>query len=146
VIIPDVNVWIDALRTDAPSHERIRAWLDEAIASPEPVGVSELVFSGVLRIMTHPRLLPHPLQPGPLLDELNRIRGARGVVPVRPGLRHWRIFTELCRAVTATGNQVPDAFHAALAIEADAVFVSADRALARFPGLKYRHPLEGESA
>jgi hypothetical protein len=146
VIIPDVNVWIDALRTDAPTHDRIRTWLESAIAAPEAVGASDLVFSGALRILTHPRILPRPFQAGPLLDELNRIRGARGVVPVRPGPRHWRIFTDLCRAVNAAGNQVPDAFHAALAIEADAVFVSADRALARFPGLKYRHPLEGESA
>lgn len=65
--------------------------------------------------------------------------------PVRPGPRHWRVFTDLCRAVNAAGNRVPDAFHAALAIEAEAVFVSADRAHARFPGLKYRHPLDAEA-
>jgi uncharacterized protein len=36
---------------------------------------------------------------------------------------------------------VPDAYLAALAMEHGCEFVTVDRDFARFPGLRYRHPL-----
>jgi hypothetical protein len=59
-----------------------------------------------------------------------------------PGERHWEIFTRLCRGTDAKGNVVPDAYLAALAIEAGAEWVTTDRDYARFPGLRWRHPLD----
>jgi predicted nucleic acid-binding protein len=61
-----------------------------------------------------------------------------------PGPRHWPLFSTLCRRVNARGNTVPDAYLAALAIEHDAEWYSADRGFARFPGVRYRHPLDEE--
>ena len=52
MIIPDVNVWIGALRPDAEHHARYREWLTDAMNAPETVGVSDLILSGVLRIVT----------------------------------------------------------------------------------------------
>ncbi len=40
------------------------------------------------------------------------------------------------------GNLVPDAYLAALAIEIGAELISADRDFTRFPGLRWRHPLQ----
>jgi uncharacterized protein len=45
------------------------------------------------------------------------VLAAPGAVPIRPGPRHWSLFNQLCLTVGARGNQVPDAFLAALAIE-----------------------------
>lgn len=59
---------------------------------------------------------------------------------MRPG--NWEIFTRLCRGSDVRGNLVPDAFLAALAIERGAALYSADRAFARFAGLRWHHPLE----
>ena len=42
----------------------------------------------------------------------------------------------------AKGNLIPDAYFAALAIEWGCEWVTTDRDYARFPGLKWRHPLE----
>jgi len=67
---------------------------------------------------------------------------APAVVAMEPGSRHWSLFAKLCRQVTARGNTVPDAYLAALAIEHDAEWYSADRGFARFPGLRHRHPLD----
>ena len=39
------------------------------------------------------------------------------------------------------GVLVADAFLAAIAIELDALLVTTDRDFARFPGLRWRHPL-----
>jgi predicted nucleic acid-binding protein len=59
---------------------------------------------------------------------------------VRPGPRHWQIFADLCRATNARGNLVADAYLAALAIEWDSEWVTADGDFGRFPGLRWRRP------
>jgi uncharacterized protein len=63
-------------------------------------------------------------------------------VPLIEGVRHWEIFERLVRKVGARGNLVPEAYLAALAIEFGAGFYNADRGFARFPGLRWQHPLE----
>ncbi len=45
------------------------------------------------------------------------LRARSSVTIVRPGLSHWEIFLGLCQSADARGNLVPDAYHAALAIE-----------------------------
>lgn len=62
--------------------------------------------------------------------------------PLRPGSKHWEIFSGLCRAASATANNVPDAYHAALAIEHGATWVTNDRGYAQFPNLLWRNPIE----
>ena len=62
-------------------------------------------------------------------------------MPIAPGPRHWGIFAGLCRTTGVRGNLVPDAYLAALAIESGSEWISTDRDYARFPGLRWRHPL-----
>ena len=142
MIIPDVNVWIGALRPDAEQHAHYRDWLTEAMNSPETVGVSDLILSGVLRILTNSRAFREPTPLGVAIDALDRIRASTGIGKVRPGSRHWSIFTGLCRSVSATGKLVPDAYHAALAIESGATFITADLDFFAFPGLAVSRPFD----
>ena len=72
---------------------------------------------------------------------MNHLREQPGCVLVSPGERHWEIFTRLCKAVGAKGNLISDAYFAALAMESGAEWITADRDYARFPGLRWRHPL-----
>ena len=138
----DVNVLIYAHNADDPRHVEYLDWLEAAVNGDRPFGLPSLVCSGFLRIVTHPKVLTRPLATEDALDILERLRVAPAVVPMEPGRRHWLIFTELCRKVAARGNTVPDAYLAALAIEHDAEWNSADRGFARFPGLLARHPLD----
>jgi len=55
------------------------------------------------------------------------VRSGASAVPIMPGRRHWEISTGLCRREGLTGNLVPDAYLAALAIEANAEWVTTDR-------------------
>jgi predicted nucleic acid-binding protein len=48
-----------------------------------------------------------------------------------------------CREGAASGDLVPDAYLAAVATVLGAELVTADRDFARFPGLRWRHPLTG---
>lgn len=141
MILPDVNVLVYAHRQDTDRHDEYRAWLEEAIAGPGPYGLSDVVLSGFVRVVTHPRVFRDPT---PLADALSFVRAVRdrpGRVPVNPGTQHWSIFVDLCSRAQARGNLVPDAYLAALAIESGAEWITTDGDFARFPGLRTRHPL-----
>ncbi len=142
MILPDANVLICAFRRDAPRHAEYRAWLESALASEPAVGISPLVLSGVVRVVTHPRVFSRPSTLQQALAFCDFLRAQPRVVNITPGNRHWEIFAALCRNADAKGNLVPDAFLAALAIECGAEWITADRDYARFPGLRWRHPLQ----
>ena len=139
-LLLDVNVLVYAHRVDAPDHAAWRSWLEDQLRQDEPLLLPEAVLVGFLRVVT----LPAWKQPSPL-DAALRFVDAVRIQPVssicRPGLRTWATFAALCRESGATGNRVPDAWLAALAIEHGATLVTADRGFARFPGLSWRHPL-----
>lgn len=141
MIIPDVNVLVYAARDDAPRHADYYAWLVNAMQGAEAVGLSESVLSGVVRVLTHPKVFTPPMTLADAMAYVCALRAQPRAVALRPGDRHWSIFTALCRDGDARGNLVADAYHAALAIEAGAEFVTTDRDFARFPGLRWRVPL-----
>ncbi|MGQ0678683.1 MAG: type II toxin-antitoxin system VapC family toxin [Actinomycetota bacterium] len=140
MILPDVNVLVYALREDSSAHVVYRRWLESVVEAAEPVALADLVLSGVVRVLTHPKVFATPNGVGEVLEELARLRGHPNVVPVAPGPRHWNLFAGLCRAVQAKGNVVPDAYLAALALESGSTFATADRGFARFPNLRLLHP------
>lgn len=146
MIACDVNVLIYAYNDDEPRTAEYRAWLERAANGAEPFGLSSMVASGFLRIVTHPKVLATPLAVGFALDLLDDLRAAPAVVAMEPGRQHWSIFSELCRTVSARGNAIPDAYLAAIAIEHGCFWHSADRGFARYPGLRWRHPLDPGSS
>jgi toxin-antitoxin system PIN domain toxin len=143
VVLPDVNVLIYAHREELPRHEAARTWLDGAVGSDAPYGLSELVLSGFLRIVTNPRAFVGPTPIDVALATVVHWRKRGNCVLVRPGARHWEIFVRLCRDAGAKGNLVPDAYLAALAIESGSEWITTDRSFARFPGLHWRDPFAG---
>jgi hypothetical protein len=141
VILPDVNVLVYAFREDAPQHGRYRDWLRARVAAAEGFGLAELVLSSVLRVLTHPRIFAPPTPVSRALDYAEKLRTQPNGVLVQPGSRHWEIFTGLCARVEAKGNLIADAYLAALAIEHGCEWITTDRDFARFPELRWRHPL-----
>jgi toxin-antitoxin system PIN domain toxin len=142
LILIDVNVLVYALHPYAPEHDRYRAWLNGVVADDAPFGLSELVLGAFIRIATHPRISSPPASVARAFELAADLRGAPNAVVVAPGPRHWSIFERLCRGANARGSLVTDAYFAALAIESGSEWVTTDRDYARFPGLRWRHPLE----
>jgi uncharacterized protein len=142
----DVNVLVYAFRADAPGHAAHRAWVAALVGSDEAYAVSDHVLAGFLRVVTHPRVFQPATPLAPALAFAQAFRERANAVLLAPGERHWSIFTKLCREASARGNLVPDAWLAALAIESGCELVTTDRDFARFPGLRWRHPLEGASS
>lgn len=140
--LTDVNVLIYAHREDAADHLRYREWFESMVGSERAFGFSDLVLSGFLRVVTHPRVFRRPTPMPVALEFVRAIRTRDNAIPVVPGARHWTIFENLCEKVQVKGNLVPDAYLAALAIESGSEWISTDRDYARFPGLGCRHPLD----
>ena len=133
---PDVDVLINAARPDAPHHGVCRDWLQSSLASGKTLGVSELVLSGVVRIVTNARTYPRASTLAEVLEFANSLMSHPSVTPLRPGDQHWRIFTGLCESEHITGSKVADAYHAALAIEHGATWITLDRDFAAFRWLR----------
>ncbi len=142
MVLIDVNVLLYAHRRSYPEHSRYRQWLEGEINSDRAYGIADLVLSAFIRIVTHPGVFPRPSSLEKALAFVGEIRDRPNRVTVAPGERHWDIFTDLCRRVGAKGNLVPDAYLAAMAIESGSEWITTDRAFVRFPGLRWRHPLE----
>lgn len=142
MILVDVNILVYGFRADAPDHAKYRNWWQRQVGSQQPFGLADLVLSGFLRVVTHPRVF---VPPSPLEDALRFVETLKRLpnyVEIRPGPRHWDLFVSLCRSANARGNLVPDAFLAALAIESGSEWITSDRDYSRFPGLRWRHPLD----
>lgn len=143
MILLDVNVLVYAHREDAPDHRRYRTWLEGVVNSEAAFGLSDLVLAGFLRVVTHPRIFKTPTPMDRALAFVRVLRERPNCVLLQPGPRHWDIFLHLCQTSGARGNLVADAYLAALAIETGSEWITTDRDYARFPGLRWRHPLEG---
>ena len=142
MLLPDVNILVYAHREDSPDHERFKDWLQELVNGDEAYGLSDLVCSGFLRIVTHPAVFTPPSPIGDALAFVEAIRSQPNCVPVAPGTRHWQLFVSLCQSRGVRGNLVPDAYFAALAIESGSEWITSDGDYSRFPGLRWRRPFE----
>jgi uncharacterized protein len=142
VIIPDINLLMYAYNRSAVMHERARAWWEGVLNREQPVGLAWVVALGFVRLTTHPSVLAAPLRPQ---DALGRVRGwlnQPGVRILEPGPRHLDLLDELFRATGVGGSLTTDTHLAALAMEHQSELHSNDADFARFPGLRWRNPLD----
>ncbi len=142
MMLMDVNVLVYAHREDVKEHLAYRAWLESVINSNTAYGYSELVLSGFIRVVTHHKVFEKPSSPEVAIAFAQQIRSAEQAVCLAPGRNHWDLFLQCVQSISAQGNIIPDAYHAALALEWDCDWVTADKGFRRFKGLRVRHPLK----
>src|SRR5262245_35386058 len=141
-LLVDANLVIWAHHQQFDAHELAHAWWAEALSTVPLVGIPWATTLAFLRISTHPRALTRPLQIGDAWAVIaGWLRRPNVNVPA-PTERHASILERMLTAGRASGNHVPDAHLAALAIEWGLELVSADRDFARYPGLRWRDPLQ----
>jgi hypothetical protein len=141
MLAPDVNVLVYAHREELTEHAACRAWLERTVAGDAAFALFDLVLSGFVRVVTHPRVFKTPTPLEVALAFAGELRAQPNCVVVQPGARHWSIFERLSRAAGVRGNLVADAYLAALAIESGCEWVTTDRDYSRFDGLRWSHPL-----
>ena len=142
MIVIDANLLIYAYDTASLPYEKSRAWLEEVFSGIEPVGLPWQSVAAFLRVITNPKLRGRQYS----LSE------AAGIIEdwmARPNVRilasaddHWLQFRSMMIEGRAAGPLVSDAEIAALTIEYGGVLHTTDRDFTRFPGLRWKNPLE----
>lgn len=140
-VLVDANLVMWAHHQQMPQHDAARRWWSATLSEVPLVGVPWPTILAFLRLSTHPRVLERPLD---AITAWNAVAGWLSRPNVRcpaPTERHAGLLGTLLVDGRATGNHVPDAHLAALAIEWGLELLSADRDFARYPGLRWRDPL-----
>lgn len=140
MILVDVNVLVNAFRTDAAQHVPCRDWLLSVVNGQDRFGMSPQVLGSVVRIATHPKIFRTPSSTLEVVRFCQLLLDAPRCAVVTPHDRHWAIFSRLCRETGARGNLVSDAWYAALAIESGCEWITLDADYRQFPGLRCREP------
>lgn len=142
MLLLDVNVLIYAHREDStPEHRAYAEWITELATGHEPFALSVLALSGLVRIVTNPRIFRRPSTLEEVFAFIGELVGRSNARVVAPGPRHLEVFEDLCRRSGATGKLAADAQHAAVAVEHGCTLASTDSDFDRFPGVRWRHPL-----
>jgi uncharacterized protein len=140
VYIVDANIFIYAFRRDSPFHPPCYAWLTQALTNGEEVTAPSVVELAVVRICTLPSLGDAAATPQAVFaffDSLNE----NGYERLEPATTHQAYWSQACQELALRGNDVNDAFLAALALENSATLVSADEGFKRFKRLSWLNPL-----
>jgi toxin-antitoxin system PIN domain toxin len=141
VILLDVNVLVYAFRRESDRHAAYAAWLARAVAGSEELALHEGSLAGFVRIVTHPRIYAEPAPRSVALAFLDRVVTAPRHRWLPASAQTWERFAQLVGDDAAlTGNHVPDALLAALALTHGCRLATADRGFARFPGLDWFEP------
>ena len=131
----DVNIYIYSFREDVLNHAFYSSWLNELSNSNTTFTYTELVLSSFLRIVTHPKIFKKTTPIKIALEFTQVIRSHPMGLSIMPGARHWEIFKQLSKETNATGNNIPDIYLAALAIESEVQFITADKGFKKIKGL-----------
>ncbi|MCF7675184.1 MAG: PIN domain-containing protein [Akkermansiaceae bacterium] len=139
MILFDVNVLIYAHREDQVDHEYFRRKLEVVVHRATSFGMSPLVATGFVRIVTHPKFPNGPTPLPQALAVVESLMQQPNAHWIAPGKRHWELLADLCRRTHTTGKSVADAQHAAVAIEHACTWVSRNRDFSRFvaEGLRF---------
>lgn len=144
-MIVDANLLLYAVDSTSPQHEPARAWWEATLAGDTRVGLPWQTIGAFLRIATHPRVMTDPLT-GPRAWDIVAGWLEQPTVWIPPaGEQTARVLGRLVREHGITGNLIPDAQLAALAIEHGVAVASADADFARWPQVRWVNPLAARS-
>ncbi|HSK26417.1 MAG TPA: type II toxin-antitoxin system VapC family toxin [Jiangellales bacterium] len=140
MLVLDVNVLLAAHRTDHPQYDPVRTWLESLLAARSDFGVPRFVWASFLRLATHRRVFVVPTPLGDAFDFVDAITAQPGHVAAEPGARHLALVRQLCLEADASGDLIPDAVLAAVAVEHGAAVATLDRDFARFESVRRVRP------
>lgn len=142
MIVFDANLLIYAYDSGATQHSLARAWVEKTLSQTDVVGLPWQSILAFLRFMTNRRLPGSRFSIQQASEIVDGWLSRPNVRLLVPGDQHWSILRNVLIEGQASGALVSDAVIAALTIEYGGVLHTADRDFARFPGLRWKNPLE----
>ncbi len=137
----DANLLLYAVDRTSPHHHAAAVWLETVLNGDRRVAIPWQTIGAFLRISTHPRVTRQPLSGAEAWGFVQSWLDAdpSWIPPVSE--RTAAVLASLMSHLTITGNLVPDAQLAALAIEHGLTVYSADTDFGRFPDVRCTNPL-----
>jgi len=132
----DVNLWVYAFRPDSPLHEAAHASLQATMGKRESFIFSAGIAASFLRLVTDPRIFKQPSTAAEAWLFIDAVESHPSAMHVEMDSMAFGIFKHLCLVANSAGDEIPDAYLAALAIRQDAILVTADRGFKRYKGLE----------
>ncbi len=142
MIVVDANLLIYSYDTDSSRHKKSRAWVERIFSDIEPVGLPWQTVSAFLRVITNRKLPGSRLPVEQAAEIVEEWLAQPNVRILAPGDEHWSMLKRTMIEGRASGPLVSDAELVALTVEYGGVLYTADRDFARFPGLRWKNPLE----
>ncbi len=139
-MIIDANVLLYAVDDTARYHRLAAAFLREHLNGDRRVGLPWQSLGAFLRISTHPRIMGTPLTAPAAAGFVDDWVNAPAAWVPEVTLSTWAILREIVDRDAVTGNLVPDAQLAALAVQYGVPVVSGDSDFARFRGVDWLNP------
>lgn len=140
-MLVDANILLYSVDSRSPHHEAASEWLTTVLRGERRVALPWQTIGAFVRIITHPRVTDSPLTG---VEAWTFVQDWLAVpvcwIPA-PTTRTARTLGMLIKRHGLSGNAIPDAQLAALAIEHGVSVVSNDSDFARFPELTWENPL-----
>jgi uncharacterized protein len=140
-VLVDANLLLYAVDRSSDHHDVASAWLTRVLNGTTRVGIPWQTIGAFVRIVTHPRVTTRPLSGDAAWAFVDAWLAADPSWIPPASERTAAVYGELTSSVAVTGNLVPDAMLAALAVEHGLTVMSADTDFARFPHIRWENPL-----
>ena len=142
MIIPDLNLLIYAYNDGTRLHQEAKSWWENLLDGNTRIGIPWVVSTGFIRLMTHSKLLAHPVSTADAIRFIRQWFALSQVSPIHPGTKHLDCLAQCLEVAGTGGNLTTDAHIAALAMEYQAIVHSNDTDFSRFAGVKWINPLK----
>ncbi len=146
MIVIDVNVLVAAFRQDHPHHRLALPWLTDMLGGPDDVVIPDAVWVGFLRVVTLRGAFVQPSSLDEASSFIHDVVFAPAYLTAAPLVESATRLVALCTESQATGNLVPDAYIASVALGYGCPVATFDRDFRRFDGLKIIAPGPSEPA
>lgn len=137
----DANLLLYAVDRDSPHHEAASHWLTAVLNGERRLALPWQTIGAFLRIVTHPRVARNPLTSGDAWAHVQSWLDADPTWVPPATARTCGLLRRLLSTPSVTGNLLPDAQLAALALEHGLTVMTADTDFERFPEVRWRNPL-----
>lgn len=141
MILLDANLLVYAYSRNSPYHDESAGWVEEQMAGSERIGLPWPSILSFVRLMTNPAVSQPAVSPTEAWEAVNEWLDSPVVWIPQPTERHAGILGPLMKYVSRP-NHVADAHLAALAFEHNLTLYTNDGGFTRFPGLRWRNPLQ----